>query len=185
MSERAEGFIVLGATRAQVQRWLAEQRLAAFLATGPGKALRVWPRAKAQAAEAAAGALTGALEGSRVLVWSVGKEEARLAVYAQGECLVSGEVALRLRTAKQLSHAHAALQRVSAAVESKHRAPPLLRDEASLPSFLALVGAAEEDVAGLHYAGLAEARRQPEAPGAERFHKWVHVDEAGQVSPFL
>lgn len=182
MSERAEGFIVLGATRAQVQRWVAGQGLAAFLATGPGKALRVWPSAEA---EAAAGELTRALEGSRVLLWSVGKEQARLAVYGQGECLASGEVALRLRTAKQLSHAHAALQRVSAAVESKHRAPPLLRDEASLPSFLALVGATEEDVAGLHYAGLAKARRHPEAPGAERFHKWVHVDEAGQVSPFL
>lgn len=180
MSERAEGFIILGATRAQVQRWLAGQRLACFLTTGPGKALRVWPRAEA---EAVAGALTGALEGSRVLLWSVGREQARLAVYAQGECVASAEVALRLRTAKQLSHAHAALQRVTAAVESRHRVPPLLRDEASLPSFLALVGAAEEDVAGLHYAALAKARRQPEAP--ERFHTWVHVDEAGQVSPFL
>ncbi len=71
MSDSAQGFIVLGAARTKVQRWLGSRQLSAFLAAGPGKALRLWPHVEGEAAEEAATALSRELPKSRVLVFSI------------------------------------------------------------------------------------------------------------------
>jgi hypothetical protein len=185
MSDSAQGFIVLGAARTKVQRWLGSRRLPAFLAAGPGKALRLWPQLEGEAAEEAANALSRELPKSRVLVFSSGPDSLRVSVHVDGGCPARDEVALRMRTAKQLSQAHAALQRVSTALDFKGHRPTLLRDGDSRPGFLALAGVKEEDIAGLSHARLAEARQHPEAPDASRLQDFSFVDEQGKASPFF
>jgi hypothetical protein len=184
MSDCAQGFVVLGAARTQVQRWLGSRGLPAFLAAGPGKALRLWPDAQGEAAEEAASALSRELPRSRVLVFSLGEDSLRVSVHVEGACQTREEVALRMRTAKQLSHAHAALQRVSTALDYKGHRPTLLRDGDSHPGFLALVGVKEEDLASLSHARLAEARQHPDAPDAARFQDFLFVDARGKAHAF-
>jgi hypothetical protein len=185
MSDSAQGFIVLGAARTKVQRWLGSRQLPAFLATGPGKALRLWPRVEGEAAEEAANALSGELPKSRVFVFSIGQDSLRVSVHVDGSCQTREEVALRMRTAKQLSQAHAALQRVSTALDFKGHRPTLLRDGDSRPGFLALAGVKEDDLASLSHARLTEARQHPDAPDAARFQDFTFVDEQGKAHPFF
>jgi len=185
MSDFAQGFIVLGAARTKVQRWLGSRQLPAFLAAGPGKALRLWPRAEGEAAEEAASALSGELPKSRIFVFSIGQDSLRVSVHADGSCQTREEVALRMRTAKQLSQAHAALQRVSTALDFKGHRPTLLRDGDSRPGFLALAGVKEEDLFSLSHVRLAEARQHPDAPDAARFQDFTFVDERGKAHPFF
>jgi hypothetical protein len=185
MSDSAQGFIVLGAARTKVQRWLGSRPLPAFLAAGPGKALRLWPRAEGEAAEAAATALSGELPKSRVVVFFIGQDSLRISVHVDGTSQTREEVALRMRTAKQLSQAHAALQRVSTALDFKGHRPTLLRDGDSLPGFLALAGVKQDDLSSLSHARLAEARLHPEAPDAARFQDFTYVDEQGKAHPFF
>lgn len=184
MSDSAQGFIVLGAARTKVQRWLGSRGLPAFLAAGPGKALRLWPDVQGEAAEEAASALSRELPKSRVLVFSIGEESLRVSVHVDGTCQTREEVALRMRTAKQLAHAHAALQRVSTALDYKGHRPTLLRDGDSRPGFLALAGVKEDDLASLSHARLAEARQHPEAPDAARFQDFLFVDARGMAQAF-
>ncbi|WNG39165.1 hypothetical protein F0U61_39985 [Archangium violaceum] len=185
MSDSAQGFIVLGAARTKVQRSLGSRRLSAFLASGPGKALRLWPQVEGEAAEEAATALSRELPGSRVLVFSTGEDTLKVGAHVDGACQTREEVALRMRTAKQLAQAHAALQRVSTALDFKGHRPTLLRDGESRPGFLALAGVKEDDIASLSYARLAEARQHPGAPDAARFQGFFFVDEQGKAHPFF
>ena len=186
MSDKAQGFLVSGATRAQVQKWLGQRRQEAFLAPGPGRGpLRLWLQARWEEAQGVAQALTAELPDTRVLGFSTSKDVLHVAVYAEGTCRASEEVALRLRTAKQLSSAHAALQRVAAAVAYEGHMPTLLRDESSRPGFLALVGAAEEGMADLDAARLAQARQHPEDAAASRFKDFFAVEEDGRARPFF
>ena len=185
MSDLAQGFIVLGAARTKVQRWLGSRQLPAFLAAGPGKALRLWPRVEGEAAEEAANALSGELPKSRVFVFSIGQDSLRVSVHVDGTCQTREEVALRMRTAKQLSQAHAALQRVSTALDFKGHRPTLLRDGDSRPGFLALAGVKEDDLASLSHARLTEARQHPDAPDAARFQDFTFVDAQGKAHPFF
>ncbi|MCY1075501.1 hypothetical protein [Archangium lansingense] len=185
MSDTAQGFIVLGAVRTKVQRWLGSRQLPAFLTAGPGKALRLWPRVEGEAAEEAATALSGELPKSRVFVFSISQDSLRVSVHVDGICQTREEVALRMRTAKQLSQAHAALQRVSTALDFKGHRPTLLRDGDSRPGFLALAGVKEDDLSSLSHAQLAEARQHPDAPEASRFQDFTFVDEQGKAHPFF
>ncbi|PTL79287.1 hypothetical protein [Vitiosangium sp. GDMCC 1.1324] len=185
MSDSAQGFIVLGAARTKVQRWLGSRRLPAFLAAGPGKALRLWPHVEGEAAGEAADALSRELPKSRVLVFSTRQDTLWVSVHVDGTCQTREEVALRMRTAKQLAQAHAALQRVSTAIDFKGHRPTLLRDGESRPGFLALAGAKEDDIATLSYARLVEARQHPEAPDAVRLQDFSFVDEQGKAHPFF
>jgi hypothetical protein len=185
MSDFAQGFIVLGAARTKVQRWLGARGLPAFLAAGPGKALRLWPGVDGEAAEEAASALSREHPKSRVLVFSTGEDSLRLTVHVEGACQTREEVALRLRTAKQLAQAHAALQRVSTALDFKGHRPTLLRDGDSRPVFLALAGVGEEAIASLTHAKLTEARQHPETPDAARFQELSFVDAQGKAHPFF
>ncbi|HEX8435833.1 hypothetical protein [Archangium sp.] len=185
MSDSAQGFIVLGAARTKVQRWLGSRQLSAFLAAGPGKALRLWPHAEGEAAEEAATALSRELPKSRVLVFSLTEDSLRVSAHADGSCQSREEVALRLRTAKQLSQAHAALQRVSTALDFKGHRPTLLRDGDSRPGFLALAGVKEEDIASLSHARLVEARQHPDAPDAARFQDFSYIDAQGKAHAFF
>jgi hypothetical protein len=185
MSDSVQGFIVLGAARTKVQRWLGSRRLPAFLAAGPGKALRLWPSVEGEAAEEAANALSRELPKSRVLVFSSGEDSLRFSVHVEGTCQAREEVAPRMRTAKQLSHAHAALQRVSTALDFKGHRPTLLRDGDSRPVFLSLVGVKEDDIVSLSHARLSEARQHPEAPDAARFQDFIFLDEQGKLHAFF
>ncbi|MGZ3461488.1 MAG: hypothetical protein ACXU86_23600 [Archangium sp.] len=185
MSDSAQGFIVLGAARTKVQRWLGARRLPAFLAAGPGKALRLWPLVEGDAAGEAATALSREFPKSRVFVFSTSEDSLRVSVHVDGACQTREEVALRMRTAKQLSHAHAALQRVSAALDFKGHRPTLLRDGDSRPGFLALASVKEDDLASLSPARLAEARQHPDALDAARFQDFTFVDEQGKAHPFF
>lgn len=185
MSDSTQGFIVLGAARTKVQRWLGSRQLPAFLAAGPGKALRLWPAIEGEAAEEAATALSRELPKSRVLVFSTGEDSLRVSVHVEGTCQTREEVALRLRTAKQLSQAHAALQRVSTALDFKGHRPTLLRDGDSRPGFFALAGVKVDDLATLSHARLTEARQHPEAPDAARFQDFTFVDAQGKSHSFL
>ena len=185
MSDSTQGFIVLGAARTKVQRWLGSRRLPAFLATGPGKALWLWPHLEGEAAEEAASALSRELPRSRVFVLSTSEDTLRVSVHVDGTCQSREEVALRMRTAKQLAQAHAALQRVSTALDFKGHRPTLLRDGDSRPGFLALAGVKEADLASLSHARLAEARQHPDAPDAARFQDFTFVDEQGKAHPFF
>ncbi|XXF79626.1 hypothetical protein P2318_07680 [Myxococcaceae bacterium GXIMD 01537] len=185
MSDFAQGYIVQGAARTKVQKWLASRRLPAFLTAGPGKVLRVWPRVEGADAEEAATALTADLPKSRVLVFSTSEAGLRVSVHGDGKCLAREEVALRLKTAKLLSQAHAALQRVAEALDYPGRLPALLRDGASRPVFLSLVAVKDEDVALLHHRLLADARPRPDAPDAARYQDFAFVDEAGKAHAFF
>ncbi|QRN95032.1 hypothetical protein JRI60_39005 [Archangium violaceum] len=185
MSDSTQGFVVLGAARTKVQRWLGSRRLTAFLAAGPGKALRLWPSVQGEAAEDAANALSRELPKSRVLVFSSGEDSLRFSVHVDGACQAREEVAPRMRTAKQLSHAHAALQRVSTALDFKGHRPTLLRDGDSRPVFLALAGVKEDDIASLSHASLSEARQHPESPDAARFQDFSFQDEQGKLHAFF
>jgi len=185
MSDSAQGFIVLGAARTKVQKWLGSRGLAAFLAAGPGKALRLWPDLQGEAAEEAANALSRELPKSRVLVFSTTEDSLRVSVHVDGALETREEVALRMRTAKQLAQAHAALQRVSTALDFKGHRPTLLRDGDSRPVFLELAGIREEDIASLSHAKLSEARQQPDAPDAARFQDFSVVDAKGKAHAFF
>ena len=185
MSDSAQGFIVLGAARTKVQKWLGSRGLAAFLAAGPGKALRLWPDLQGEAAEEAANALSRELPKSRVLVFSTTEDSLRVSVHVDGALETREEVALRMRTAKQLAQAHAALQRVSTALDFKGHRPTLLRDGDSRPVFLELAGVREEDIASLSHAKLSEARQQPGAPDAARFQDFTVVDAKGKAHAFF
>jgi hypothetical protein len=185
MNDSAQGFIVLGAARTKVQKWLGARGLPAFLAAGPGKALRLWPDVQGEAAEELANALSGELPKSRVFVFSISEDSLRVSVHVEGALQTREEVALRMRTAKQLSQAHAALQRVSTALDFKGHRPTLLRDGDSRPGFLALAGAREDDVAALSHASLSEARQHPEAPDAARFQDFSFVDAKGKAQAFF
>jgi hypothetical protein len=185
MSDFAQGFIVLGAARTKLQKWLGARRLPAFLAPGPGKALRVWPRAEGPEAEEVATALCAELPRSRVLLYATSDDGLRVSVHTGGRCDTREQVALRLKTAKMLSQAHAALQRVGGFLDYPGRLPSLLRDGPSRPVFLQLAGVKDEDVALLHHRLLADARLRPEAPDAARFQDFVYVDEGGKAHPFF
>jgi hypothetical protein len=185
MSDSAQGFIVLGAARTKVQKWLGSRGLAAFLAAGPGKALRLWPDLQGEGAEEAANALTRELPKSRVLVFSTTEDSLRVSVHVDGALQTREEVALRMRTAKQLAQAHAALQRVSTALDFKGHRPTLLRDGDSRPVFLELAGIREEDIASLSHAKLSEARQQPDAPDAARLQDFTVVDAKGKAHAFF
>ncbi|HZH76173.1 MAG TPA: hypothetical protein VEY88_09075 [Archangium sp.] len=185
MSDSAQGFIVLGAARTKVQKWLGSRGLAAFLAAGPGKALRLWPDLQGEAAEEAANALSRELPKSRVLVFSTTEDSLRVSVHVDGALQTREEVALRMRTAKQLAQAHAALQRVSTALDFKGHRPTLLRDGDSRPVFLELAGIREEDIASLSHAKLSEARQQPDAPDVVRFQDFAVVDAKGKAHAFF
>lgn len=185
MSDFAQGFIVLGATRTHVRKWLKQWKLPAFVAKGPGKALRVWPRVEGTEAEAAASGLSSELPAGRVLFYATRDDGLHVSVHVGGVALAREEVALRLKTAKMLSQAHAALQRVAAALDFSGRLPSLLRDGPSRPTFLALVGVKDEDVALLHYGLLAEARLHPEAPEASRFEDFTFSDGEKTGQPFF
>lgn len=185
MSDFAQGFIVLGAARTKLQKWLGSRGLPAFIATGPGKVLRVWPRAEGPEAEEVASALCAELPKSRVLFYATSDDGLRVSVHAGGRCETREQVALRLKTAKMLSQAHAALQRVGGFLDYPGRLPSLLRDGPSRPVFLSLAGVKDEDVALLHHRLLADARLRPEAPDAARFQDFVYVDGAGKAHPFF
>lgn len=185
MSDFAQGFIVLGATRTQVQKWLKGRGLAAFVAKGPGKALRMWPRTEGPEAEEAASALSFELPKGRVLLYATSDDGLRVSVHVGGVELAREQVSLRLKTAKMLSQAHAALQRVAAALDFSGRLPSLLRDGPSRPTFLALAGVKDEDVALLHHRLLSDARLLPDAPEASRFGDFSYVDENGKAHPFF
>jgi hypothetical protein len=185
MSDSAQGFIVLGAARTKVQKWLGSRGLPAFLAAGPGKALRLWPDLQGEAAEEAANALSRELPKSRVLVFSTSEDSLRVRVHVDGALQTREEVALRMRTAKQLAQAHAALQRVSTALDFKGHRPTLLRDGDSRPVFLELAGVREDDISALSHARLSEARQHPEAPEAARFQDFSFVDAKGKVHAFF
>ncbi|WP_309891144.1 hypothetical protein [Archangium sp.] len=185
MSDSAQGFIVLGVARTKVQKWLGSRGLPAFLAAGPGKALRLWPDLQGEAAEEAANALSRELPKSRVLVFSTTEDSLRVSVHVDGALQTREEVALRMRTAKQLAQAHAALQRVSTALDFKGHRPTLLRDGDSRPVFLELAGVREEDIASLSHAKLSEARQQSEAPDVVRFQDFTAVDAKGKAHAFF
>jgi hypothetical protein len=185
MSDFAQGFIVLGAARTKLQKWLGSRRLPAFLAPGPGKVLRVWPRAEGAEAEEVATALSAELPKSRVLLYATSDEGLRVSVHTGGRCETREQVALRLKTAKMLSQAHAALQRVGGFLDYPGRLPSLLRDGPSRPVFLSLAGVKDEDVALLHHQWLADARLRPDAPDAARLQDFLYVDEAGKAHAFF
>ena len=185
MSDSAQGFIVLGAARTKVQKWLGSRGLPAFLAAGPGKALRLWPDLQGEAAEEAANALSRELPKSRVFVFSTTEDSLRVSVHVDGALQTREEVALRMRTAKQLSQAHAALQRVSTALDFKGHRPTLLRDGDSRPVFLELAGVREDDISALSHSRLSEARQHPDGPEAARFRDFSVVDAKGKTHAFF
>ena len=185
MSDFAQGFIVLGVARTKLQKWLGSRRQPAFLATGPGKVLRVWPRAEGPEAEEVATALSGEFPKSRVLRYATSDDGLSVSVHTGGKCDTREQVALRLKTAKMLSQAHAALQRVGGFLDYPGRLPSLLRDGPSRPVFLSLAGVKDEDVAPLHHRLLADVSLRPDAPDAERFYDFLYVDEAGKAHPFF
>lgn len=185
MSDSAQGFIVLGAARTKVQKWLGTRGLPAFLAAGPGKALRLWPDLQGEAAEEAANALSRELPKSRVFVFSTSEDSLRVSVHVDGALQTREEVALRMRTAKQLAQAHAALQRVSTALDFKGHRPTLLRDGDSRPVFLELAGVSEDAITSLSHARLSEARQHPGASDATRFQDFLFVDAKGKAQAFF
>jgi hypothetical protein len=185
MSDSAQGFIVLGAARTKVQKWLGSRGLPAFLAAGPGKAVRLWADLQGEAAEEAANALTRELPKSRVFLFSTTEDSLRVSVHVDGALQTREEVALRMRTAKQLAQAHAALQRVSTALDFKGHRPTLLRDGDSRPVFLELAGVREEDIASLSHTKLSETRQKPGAPDAARFQDFTAVDAKGKAHAFF
>ncbi|MBF5043891.1 hypothetical protein FGE12_15935 [Aggregicoccus sp. 17bor-14] len=180
MSDFAHGLLVLGATRAALQKALAARGLSAFLAAGPGKVLRLWP----DTAEPGplADSLSAELPGSRILRHATGEDGLEVSVHVGGTRAAEAQVALRLKTAKQLSQAHAALQRVAAALDYPGRLPTLLRDGPSRPTFLALVGVKDQDVALLHFGLLQSLRGEPAE--AERLSALRFLPARGKAEPF-
>ncbi|HET9450251.1 MAG TPA: hypothetical protein VFO83_05190 [Aggregicoccus sp.] len=180
MSDFAHGLLVLGATRTALQKSLKARGQAAFLAAGPGKVLRLWP--DTADSRPLADSLSAELPGSRVVRYATGEEGLQVSVHLGGAAAADVEVALRLRTAKQLSQAHAALQRVAAALDFSGRLPALLRDGMSRPTFLALAGVRDADVALLHFSLLQGLRSHPEE--AARHASLRFLDAAGKAGAF-
>ena len=180
MSDFAHGLLVLGATRTALQKSLKARGQAAFLGAGPGKVLRLWP--EADDARALADSLSAELPGSRVLRYATGEDALQVSVHVGGQPAAEAEVALRLRTAKQLAQAHAALQRVAAALDFSGRLPALLRDGMSRPTFLALAGVRDADVALLHFSLLQGLRSHPEEAGRHAALRFLAA--SGKAEPF-
>jgi hypothetical protein len=180
MSDFAHGLLVLGATRTALQKSLKARGQAAFLAAGPGKVLRLWP--DTADSRALADSLSAELPGSRVLRYATGEDALQVSVHLAGTPAAEAEVALRLRTAKQLSQAHAALQRVAAVLDFAGRLPALLRDGPSRPTFLAIAGGRDADVALLHFSLLQGLRSHPEAAGQHAALRFLGAN--GKAEPF-